>query len=284
VTSDSPDRGLDALCTLNEPLRRALYRYVVTQHEAVSRNQAAEAVGTQRSLAAFHLDKLVDAGLLEASFRRLNNRTGPGAGRPAKLYRRAPGDHTVSLPPRAYPVAAELLAEVVDAMGADAELHAVARRSGFEIGQQARSALEEVDHAPVSPAGPGSGDMVARSNGVKPHLPPDPQPDPAAQTSAGDDTASIVDAREEARRYLEAVLAQNGFEPYDESGTLRMHNCPFHRLSRQFPPLICGMNLALVEGIVDGFGDPALRAAMDPAPDRCCVAVQADAHSKTYAD
>jgi predicted ArsR family transcriptional regulator len=69
------------------------------------------------------------------------------------------------------------------------------------------------------------------------------------------------------------VLSENGFEPYRDGESIRLHNCPFHQLARQFPPLICGMNLALVEGIVDGFGDSRLMAEMDPAPDRCCVAV-----------
>lgn len=257
---------------LNEPLRRTLYQYVVSRRDAVSRNEAAEAVGAQRSLVAFHLDKLVDAGLLEASFRRLNDRTGPGAGRPAKLYRRTQGDHAVSLPPRAYPVAAELLAEVVDATGADAALHAVARRSGLDIGRRARATMPtgQPGGPPVpGPAvtgfgGAGTGktgpDLALHtgSNGVRPHAPEGGEPP----------TGEAV-----TRAYLEAVLSENGFEPYCDGESIRMQNCPFHRLSRQFPPLICGMNLALIEGIVDGFGDPGLRAAMDPAPDRCCVAV-----------
>src|SRR4029453_9132537 len=84
-----PDRDLAAIALLHDPVRRALYGHVVAAGGEVSRNQAAEAVGGQRGLAAFHLDKLVEAGLLEAAFRRLGDRRGPGAGRPAKLYRRA---------------------------------------------------------------------------------------------------------------------------------------------------------------------------------------------------
>ena len=102
----------------------------------VSRNQAAEAVGVQRGLAAFHLDKLVEAGLLEASFRRLGARRGPGAGRPAKLYRRASGEVAASLPPRTYETAAHLLAETVEQAGADLELQAAARRAGREAGRR----------------------------------------------------------------------------------------------------------------------------------------------------
>jgi predicted ArsR family transcriptional regulator len=268
VTPPPLDPGLDALCVLSEPLRRALYRYVVAQRDPVSRNQAAEAVGAQRSLVAFHLDKLADAGLLEASFRRLNDRRGPGAGRPAKLYRRAEGDHEVSLPPRAYPEAAEMLAEVVDAAGADAALHAVARRSGLDIGQRARAALSATATGAPGPGPAAPGPAVTGFGGAG-------AGDPEGSRPASSDPPVTW-------AHLQAVLCERGFEPYRDGEMIRMQNCPFHRLARQFPPLICGMNLALVEGIVAGItqdtpggeGDPELRAEMDPAPDRCCVAVR----------
>ena len=86
----SPIEGrLDAIAPLAEPVRRSLYLYVVGRPDAVGRDEAASAVGIGRPLAAFHLDRLVEAGLLRAEYRRLSGRTGPGAGRPAKLYRRA---------------------------------------------------------------------------------------------------------------------------------------------------------------------------------------------------
>ena len=66
----------------------------------MGRDDAAAALGISRELAAFHLDRLVEGGLLETEYRRLTGRTGPGAGRPAKLYRRVAGDVAVSLPPR----------------------------------------------------------------------------------------------------------------------------------------------------------------------------------------
>src|SRR5215216_7666149 len=131
-----PDSDLAAIGLLQDPVRRALYGHVVAAGGEVSRNQAAEAVGVQRGLAAFHLDKLVEAGLLEASFRRLGDRRGPGAGRPAKLYRRAAGEVEASLPPRTYETAAHLLAETVEQAGADLELQAAARRAGAETGRQ----------------------------------------------------------------------------------------------------------------------------------------------------
>ncbi len=135
---------LDAIGALQEPMRRALYDYVAGQPRDVSRDAAGEAVGIQRALAAFHLDKLVEAGLLEATFRRLTGRSGPGAGRPAKLYRRSSAEHAVSLPPRHYDVAAELLAEAVEQAGDDharQSLSRVARRFGERIGAEIRGGL-----------------------------------------------------------------------------------------------------------------------------------------------
>ncbi|MDQ3896467.1 MAG: transcriptional regulator, partial [Actinomycetota bacterium] len=131
------DRDLAAIGSLQEPVRRSLYDYVVAQPGDVSRDQAAAGVGVQRNLAAFHLDKLVEAGLLEATFRRLSGRTGPGAGRPAKLYRRSSSEHAVTLPPRHYVLAAELLAEAVeeaDERPVGDTVTAVARRRGRRIG------------------------------------------------------------------------------------------------------------------------------------------------------
>jgi predicted ArsR family transcriptional regulator len=132
------DRDLVAIGLLQDPVRRALYGHVVATGAEVSRNQAAEAVGVARSLAAFHLDKLVEAGLLEVSFRRLGERRGPGAGRPAKLYRRAAGEVAATFPPRTYETAAHLLAETVEQAGADLELQAAARRAGAEAGRGIR--------------------------------------------------------------------------------------------------------------------------------------------------
>ena len=102
------------MSSLAEPQRRALYRFVVERGDAVSKDEAAEAMGVARTVAGFHLDRLVADGLLTTEFRRLTGRQGPGAGRPAKLYRRAPGEISVSLPPRQYDLAAALLASAVN--------------------------------------------------------------------------------------------------------------------------------------------------------------------------
>jgi predicted ArsR family transcriptional regulator len=133
----SEPNGLDALAALGEPTRRALYAYVVAQDRAVSRDEAASATATKRATAAFHLDRLVDDGLLEARFARVSGRTGPGAGRTAKLYTRARRQIAVSLPPRRYEIAAEVLASALEAAerGAAPVREAVARAAG-QAGRQ----------------------------------------------------------------------------------------------------------------------------------------------------
>jgi len=106
---------LGRIAALAEPARRDLYTYVAAQAEPISRDQAAAATGLPRHAVKFHLDRLVSEGLLEVEFRRLTGRQGPGAGRPAKLYRRAAGELSVTLPGRQYDLAARILAEAVNA-------------------------------------------------------------------------------------------------------------------------------------------------------------------------
>src|SRR5215471_19101481 len=110
--SDLGDR-LSRISALAEPVRRALYRFVVTQREPVTREQAASAVGVPHHVAKFNLDRLVEEGLLAADYRRPPGRGGPGAGRPAKVYCRADVDLDVSVPERRYELAARLLAHAV---------------------------------------------------------------------------------------------------------------------------------------------------------------------------
>jgi predicted ArsR family transcriptional regulator len=114
VTDETFARRVTKLGALADPVRRALYRFVSDQPDAVSRDQAANGVEVPRHTAKFHLDRLVDEGLLVAEFRRLTGRTGPGAGRPAKLYRRSVKEVTVSVPNRRYDLAGQVLADAVE--------------------------------------------------------------------------------------------------------------------------------------------------------------------------
>lgn len=220
------EERLARLGVLQEPLRRALYLYVIAQAREVGRDEAAEAMGTRRTVAAFHLDKLAEAGLLEVGYRRLSGRSGPGAGRTAKLYRRSSNDHQVSLPPRDYELAAHLLATAVEEAGQGSvseALQQVASRFGASLGEEARGGLG-------------------------------PRPGRRRQLAA-----------------IEETLRRFGFEPYRERSEVRLRNCPFHTLARAHVQLACGMNLALVEGLVCGLRAAGIDTRLDPRPEQCCV-------------
>ncbi|WP_067171483.1 helix-turn-helix transcriptional regulator [Microtetraspora niveoalba] len=232
---------LDAVSVLNDPLRRKLYRFVAARGREVGRNEAAEALGIQRTLAAFHLDKLADAGLLEADFRRLGDRTGPGSGRPAKVYRRARAERIVSLPPRDYRTLALILAEAVDLLGAEERAEEAARRAGERL---ARAAFPE------------DGDGAA-----------------SGAVAAGGRPASSVGAGVAGGGRVAALLAERGYEPYEEEGRIRLRNCPFHASAERHPLLVCSMNLALCQGVLAALGEPEDAAELDPRPGECCVAI-----------
>ena len=218
-----------ALAALEEPARRSLYLYVVNRQREVGRDEAAQAVGVSRTLAGFHLDRLVAEGLLEPSFRRLSGRTGPGAGRPAKLYRRSSRQLDVSLPSRSYELAARILATAVDASSNPRQQHALgkaARQIGEGIGAEAKARAG---------SRPGKKRLVAGTV---------------------------------------AALAAHGYEPERTPGEIRLHNCPFHALVSEHKELVCGMNLALIEGVVAGLDLTGVKPVLDPKPGMCCVALR----------
>lgn len=144
---DHEDRAdLDAIGALAEPSRRALYDYVTGRRAWVSREEAADAVGLQRAVAAHHLDCLAADGLLEVDYQRQGSRSGPGAGRPAKVYKRSPEERRVSLPPRHYELAGRLLAQAAnqsrsDGVRIEQAIDRAARDEGRRIGAAARQAL-----------------------------------------------------------------------------------------------------------------------------------------------
>jgi predicted ArsR family transcriptional regulator len=149
---------------------------VVGAEEPVGREEAAEAVAIGRYLAAYHLDQLVEDGLLEVSYARRTGRTGPGAGRPAKLYRRANIEVTVQLPPRDDALVAHLLATAIetDRSGvARAALRNATRAAGRALGReltgtsvdQVVDALESRGYAPAV-----SGDCIRLRNCPFHHL------------------------------------------------------------------------------------------------------------------
>jgi predicted ArsR family transcriptional regulator len=218
--------SVEAIGALQEPVRRAVYEYAARSAGPVGRDEVAGALGIGRTLAAFHLDRLVGAGLLDVSYARRSGRTGPGAGRPAKLYQRSDAEHAVSLPPRRYLDAAGLLAEAVESAGADEQLFAAARRRGRSLGRQAAAGWSGTgERGPMSATG-----------------------------------------------LIEAVAGQ-GYEPTLDGERIVLGNCPFHAVARDYPPLVCGMNLAMLEGLVEELPGTGARARMDTGAGRCCVAI-----------
>lgn len=107
------EQDVAGIGALADPVRRQLYLYVCAQPAAVGRDEAAEALGIAHHKAKFHLDRLEAEGLLETDYARLTGRSGPGAGRPAKLYRRADRDIAVSLPDREYELAGQIMADAI---------------------------------------------------------------------------------------------------------------------------------------------------------------------------
>lgn len=168
---DFSDR-VAGVASLAEPVRRELYLFVVAQHEPVSRDQAAAGVGVARHTAKFHLDKLVEEGLLDTEFRRLTGRAGPGAGRPAKLYRRAAGEVAVSLPERRYDLAGQLMAAAIDEASGQGTpvreaLDRAAASFGAALGEQARA--KRADQASLEASQAGLCGMLA-AHGYEPHV------------------------------------------------------------------------------------------------------------------
>jgi predicted ArsR family transcriptional regulator len=215
-----PSRSVDALVPLAEPVRRRVYEWVVDQPDWADRATAANALGIAKPLAAFHLDRLVRDGLLVADYRRRAGRAGPGAGRPAKVYRRAPDvEIEVSLPPRRYALSAEILAAGVGTSDRAADrAREEARRLGADLARE---------HAGI-------------------------------RTDAG----------------LIEVLRAAGYEPVlDADQTIRLRNCPFDALVERHRPVICPINLALLESVLAGLGS-SRRAISARGPGSCCVAIE----------
>jgi len=213
--SDTPLAArLAKLASLDDPTRRRLYDFVAGQHQPTSRDEVSAALGIDRSLAAYHLDKLVEHGLLTASFARPEGRGGPGAGRPAKHYQRAATEVQVSLPTRDYRLVAELLAGAIES----------------DAGDAIRAAVES------------AAERLGRGLGT-------------------DKSSDLVE-----------ILEHQGYEPYRDGDVVRLRNCPFHMVAREHVDLVCGMNLALMRGLIAALHRDDVEARLDPAPDRCCVA------------
>jgi predicted ArsR family transcriptional regulator len=229
-----PD-GLAAISALGEPTRRALYEHIAEAGGWVSRDQAADAVGLERGTAAHHLDRLAADGLLEVDYQRLSGRQGPGAGRPAKLYRRAAREFEVALPPRDYMLAGRLLADAVER----------SRTEGTEVG----AALGEV----AADEGRRLGEQISeRLRRARPRR--------------RERRRALV---------LDAVAEHGFEPHEDPDGTVELRNCPFHQLAQRHTDLICGMNLCLLKAALESVDGSGLEARLEPEDGRCCVKLHA---------
>lgn len=224
MDSEALESQVSGLAVLDHPLTRRAYELVAERGE-LGRDIAAETLGVARSVAAFHLDKLVEAGLLTARYLRISGRSGPGAGRPAKLYTRSAREIELSIPPRRYDLAGSVLADAVSR--AEAEQVPV----GVAVAQVARE----------TGAGLGAACAAARPE------------DPPADVLLG-------------------ALNSQGYEPQDRDGEIALVNCPFHVLAERQRALVCGMNLELLTGLVEGLGESgSVEARLAPEPGYCCV-------------
>lgn len=215
-------KALQAVTSLGDPVRRRLYNAVAASGEAISRNDIARATGVARPLVAYHLDRLVKDGLLATRFERQTGRSGPGAGRPAKLYFRPPSPIQLTLPPREFELAARLLLEAL-ARGTNADAQKALQVLAREVGERtARGQLEALE---------GSGADV-----------------------------------------LHGLLEERGYEPRTEdNGETCLRNCVFHELADQQREIVCNMNHALMQGVLDAIPQAKVEATLQPEPGRCCV-------------
>lgn len=223
--------ALAAISSLGEPTRQALYDYITRAGDWTSRDAAADAIGVERGTATHHLERLAADGLVDVDYRRLSGRQGPGAGRPAKLYRRARRDVNVSLPPRQYELAGQLLAEAADRSRADgtdivSALDDAAAAEGRRLAEEIRAGLRET-----------------RSRGV----------------------------RGRRRAVLDALDSRGFEPLLQRGGTVVLRNCPFHQLAQRHTELICGMNHCLLAATIAAVGDVDLDARLEPAEGVCCV-------------
>ena len=216
-----------AVALLVEPVRQRLYSYLRDRHEPVGREDAAQHTGITVKLAAFHLDRMADAGLLKVQYGRLSGRVGPGAGRPAKLYSVSPRSFSVVIPQTRYALAASMMATAL---------------SGGLSGSDGAGSLQEV----AATVGESLGADIrgqARTKGAR---------------------------REAVQRKLE----QLGYEPQlQESGDLTLHNCIFSELSRSHRELVCGMNAALLRGLLCGARVRSLHVEGGAVEGGCCARI-----------
>ena len=228
------DAQLLALAALGDGVRSALYRFVRRQNRPVTREEAAQAVRISVKLAAFHLDKLVERGLLRAD-QEVPQGVRRRVGRAPKRYSVSDLEVSVSLPERHYELAGEILVDSLARAGTEpggGRPAEVARRVAGERGWHLGAGVRERRRL----GRPGPERTVAVAEDLLDQLGYEP---------AGDDHGGLV-----------------------------LRNCPFHALARRQPELVCSLNAAFVDGMLRGLGNETVRADLRPEPGMCCVCVR----------
>jgi predicted ArsR family transcriptional regulator len=221
------------IALLAEVVRRDLYEFVRRAPHPVTRDQAAAHVGISRKLAAFHLDKLVAAGLL----RSRTDVPAARLGRRPKVYEPSDVEVTVSLPPRRYDLLAEILLDALE------ETPAAPGQPAVAPGTAAEETARHLAHRRGAQLG-----AAARS--------------PAA-SRLGPERAITLAAH---------VLDGLGYQPQRTGPRqLILRNCPFHRLAQRSRALVCGLNHAFCAGLLAGMDAPGVTAELIPSPRHCCV-------------
>jgi predicted ArsR family transcriptional regulator len=132
--------AIRAVAALDDQLRRRMYAYCRRAGHPVTRDEAAAHVGISRKLAAFHLDKLVDAGLLRAHYAQVGGIR--RVGRAPKVYEPTNEPVQISIPERRHELLAELLLDAVlqerSEESAAASALRVARDRGEHVGAEER--------------------------------------------------------------------------------------------------------------------------------------------------
>lgn len=231
VTPPEPtaENRVETIAVLTDAQRRRVYGFVRRARRPVTREEVAADSGVSVKLAAFHLDKLVEAGLLRTGYEA------PAGirkvGRRPKVYEPTDADLHVSIPERRPDVIAEILIDAVLTEQAQEGARAAAMRTARERGHGIGSA----ERARTRPGRLGPERSV---NAVEP------------------------------------VLERYGYEPDRPAPTtLRLLNCPFHRLATRSPELVCGINHAFLGGVLDGLEAGGIDAVLAPRPGRCCVEI-----------
>lgn len=229
---------------LDDETRRGMYTFIRAARRPVTRDEAAAAVGISRKLAAFHLDKLVEAGVLQADYQHVAGIR--KVGRTPKVYQPVEADLRVSIPPRQPDLLAGILVDAVLASSDDGD---------NDTGTDSGGGDHQVRHAALA-AARRRGHRIGAAERAQARL-----------GRLGAERALTLTA---------ALLRRHGFEPDRGSPTcLRLGTCPFHPLAARAPELVCGINHAFLAGLLDGLDATSVEAVLDPHAGECCVELRA---------